>query len=51
MRRVFQLVPLISIAAAAVFFFAKRHYHNDMARLNGAGVEEKAVAAALEVQP
>ncbi|MGE8391873.1 MFS transporter [Pseudomonas sp. BIGb0427] len=29
----FQLVPLISIAAAAVFFIAKRHYHRDMARL------------------
>jgi len=25
-----QLVPLISIAAAAVFFLAKRHYHRDM---------------------
>ncbi|MBH3454404.1 MFS transporter [Pseudomonas monteilii] len=25
-----QLVPLTSIAAAAVFFFAKRHYHRDM---------------------
>lgn len=28
-----QLVPLISIAAAAVFFIAKRHYHRDMDRL------------------
>ncbi|SFO81380.1 MFS transporter [Pseudomonas borbori] len=46
----FQLVPLISIAAAAVFFFAKRHYHNDMARLNDAGVEEKAIEAAAEAQ-
>lgn len=29
----FQLVPLISIGAAAVFFLAKRHYHRDMERL------------------
>ena len=28
-----QLVPLASIAAAAVFFAAKRHYHRDMERL------------------
>lgn len=46
----FRLVPLISILAAAVFFYAKRHYHNDMARLNGDSVDEKAVEAALEVQ-
>lgn len=32
----FQLVPLISIAAAAVFFYGKRHYHKDVARLEGA---------------
>ncbi|HEX5844121.1 MAG TPA: MFS transporter, partial [Pseudomonas sp.] len=44
----FQLVPLVSIAAAAVFLYAKRHYHNDMARLKGEGVEEKAVDAAAE---
>ncbi|MNN55727.1 hypothetical protein D3C81_1706170 [compost metagenome] len=31
----FQLVPLISIAAAAVFFYGKRHYHKDVARLEG----------------
>ncbi|WP_162383892.1 MFS transporter, partial [Citrobacter sp. NCU1] len=29
----FQLVPLISIVVAAVFFYAKRHYLKDMARL------------------
>jgi len=29
----FQLVPLVSIAAAAVFFIGKRHYHRDMERL------------------
>lgn len=30
----FQLVPLMSIGAAAVFFLAKRHYHRDMDRLH-----------------
>lgn len=29
----FRLVPLISIVVAAVFFYAKRHYHKDIARL------------------
>lgn len=46
----FQLVPLISIAAAAVFLYMKRHYHNDMDRLKGGGVEEKAIEAAAEAQ-
>ncbi|CAD5377764.1 Predicted arabinose efflux permease, MFS family [Pseudomonas sp. OF001] len=46
----FQLVPMISIAAAAVFFYAKRYYLNDMARLKGEGVEETATEAALEAQ-
>lgn len=46
----FQLVPLVSIAAAAVFFYAKRHYHKDMARLHGEGGEEKSLEAALETQ-
>ncbi|MBV2132568.1 MFS transporter [Pseudomonas sp. MAP12] len=46
----FQLVPLVSIAAAAVFFYAKRYYLNDMARLKGEGVEETATEAALEAQ-
>jgi dipeptide/tripeptide permease len=31
----FQLVPLISVAAAVVFFYGKRHYHKDVARLEG----------------
>ena len=30
----FQLMPLVSIVAAAVFFYAKRHYHRDMERAN-----------------
>ncbi|RMH82463.1 MFS transporter [Pseudomonas sp. AOB-7] len=46
----FQLVPLVSIAAAAVFLLAGRSYLADMARLKGEGVEEKAVEAALEAQ-
>lgn len=36
----FQLVPLISIAAAVVFFYAKCHYHNDIARLKGEHVDD-----------
>lgn len=31
----FRLVPLISIAAALVFLYARRHYHKDVARLEG----------------
>lgn len=46
----FQLVPLVSIAAAAVFFYGKRHYLNDMARLKGNGGEEKTLDAALGAQ-
>jgi len=34
LQNAFQLMPLVSIAAAAVFFYAKRHYHKDMARFN-----------------
>lgn len=33
--RAFQLVPLLSILAALVFIYARRHYHNDMRRLRG----------------
>lgn len=36
----FQWVPLVSIAAAAVFFYAKCHYHNDIARLKGEHVDD-----------
>ena len=34
----FQLMPLMSIFAAAVFFYAKRHYHNDITRLTEKGL-------------
>lgn len=45
----FQLVPLISIGAAAVFIFAKRHYHRDMARL-ALGGDLKAADGVLEAR-
>ncbi|MNY60037.1 hypothetical protein D3C86_1965440 [compost metagenome] len=46
-----QLVPLISIAAAAVLLYARRHYHNDMARLQGERIGQAASPAAVAVQP
>ncbi|UVJ45376.1 MFS transporter [Pseudomonas sp. LS1212] len=46
----FQLVPLVSIAAAAVFFYARHHYHNDIARLKGECVNDTASGAAFEVK-
>jgi len=49
--KAFQLVPLISIASAAVFLYAKRHYHNDMDRLKNNGVDETATEALVEIQP
>lgn len=36
----FQLMPLVSIAAAAVFFYAKRYYHKDIARFEQQGITE-----------
>lgn len=46
----FQLVPLVSVAAAAVFFYAKCHYHKDIARLQGQSVPEPVSAAGIEVK-
>jgi MFS family permease len=46
----FQVVPLVSIAAAAVFFYAKCHYHKDIARLQGQSVPDSVSAAGLEVK-
>jgi MFS family permease len=46
----FQLVPLVSLAAAAVFFYAKCHYHKDIARLTGDSVAAPISGAALEVK-
>lgn len=36
----FQLMPLVSIAAAAVFFYAKCHYHKDIARFEQQAITE-----------
>jgi MFS family permease len=47
----FQLVPLISIGAAAVFFIAKRHYHSDMARLENLQSVAPGAAPLQEVKP
>ncbi|MDX9669067.1 MULTISPECIES: MFS transporter [unclassified Pseudomonas] len=46
----FQLVPLVSIAAAAVFFYAKCHYRKDIARLAGERLNEPMSKAVLEVK-
>ena len=46
----FQLVPLISLVAAAVFFYAKCHYHKDIARLQGQSVPESISEVGLEVK-
>ena len=34
----FQLMPFMSILSAAVFFYAKRHYHSDIIRLTEQGL-------------
>jgi MFS family permease len=47
----FQLVPMVSIAAAAVFFYAMCHYHKDIARLKGESVNDAPDSAACEVKP
>ncbi|AZD07597.1 putative MFS-type transporter [Pseudomonas chlororaphis] len=44
----FQLVPLVSIGAAAVFFYAQCHYPKDMARLAGERDNESVSEAVLE---
>lgn len=46
----FQLVPLVSIAAAAVFFYARRHYMADMTRLKGESAKAASVDATAEAQ-
>lgn len=51
LQAAFQLVPLISIAAAAVFFIAKRHYHSDMARLAGQQHTTPGAAQIQEIKP
>ncbi|TCM69063.1 putative MFS family arabinose efflux permease [Acinetobacter calcoaceticus] len=44
----FQLMPLISIFSAAVFFYAKCHYHKDIARLDSMTLAEATQASAAE---
>ncbi|GGO84259.1 MFS transporter [Marinobacterium nitratireducens] len=46
LQAAFQLVPLVSIAAAAVFFYAKRSYLKDIAR--GSSPKSEAVAMKAE---
>ncbi|TDF86618.1 MFS transporter [Pseudomonas sp. H9] len=45
----FQLVPLMSIAAAAVFFYIRSHYLDDIARVQGQVVVQAPTKAAMEV--
>ncbi len=47
----FQLVPLMSIAAAAVFFYIRCHYLDDIARVQGEKVDEAPTKAVMEVSP
>jgi MFS family permease len=46
----FQFVPLVSIAAAAVFFYARSHYLKDIARLAGERVSDPVNEVACEVK-
>ncbi|KPG92029.1 multidrug DMT transporter permease [Pseudomonas sp. RIT-PI-q] len=50
LQAAFQWVPLVSIAAAAVFFYAKCHYHADIARLKGQSIVDSGNEALLEVK-
>ncbi|VVN29536.1 Hexuronate transporter [Pseudomonas fluorescens] len=47
----FQLIPLMSIAAAAVFFYIRCHYLDDIARVQGQDVDEAPAKAVMEVSP
>jgi len=46
----FQLMPLVSIAAAAVFFYAKRHYHKDMARFNAQEMNQSIAQSGKQIK-
>jgi MFS family permease len=50
LQTAFQLVPLVSIGAAAVFFYARRHYLQDIARLRGEPGGQATPGAVLEAQ-
>lgn len=45
----FQLIPLMSIAAAAVFFYIRCHYLEDIARVQGKDVDDASTKAVMEV--
>ena len=45
----FQLIPLMSIAAAAVFFYIRCHYLDDIARVQGKDVDDASTKAVMEV--
>ncbi|MCY1400857.1 Hexuronate transporter [compost metagenome] len=47
----FQLVPLMSIAAAAVYFCIRKYYLDDIARPQGDEVDQTPPKAAMEVAP
>ncbi|UNK49704.1 MFS transporter [Lysobacter sp. S4-A87] len=47
LAKAFQLVPLISVAAAAVFYFAKRHYLTDVEHV---GIHARSYAAGMQAQ-
>jgi hypothetical protein len=42
-------VPLMSIAAAAVFFYIRCHYLDDMSRVQGEAVDQAPAKAVMEV--
>ena len=46
----FQMVPLVSVLAAGVFFYAMCHYHKDIARLRDERVNDVPGTAACEVK-
>ncbi|VVN80354.1 MFS transporter [Pseudomonas fluorescens] len=50
LQAAFQCVPLVSIAAATVFFYAKCYYRTDIARLQGEVVKDPVGETASEVR-
>lgn len=51
LQTAFQLVPLVSIAAAAVFLYARCYYLQDIARLRGEPGRTVTSAVAMEARP
>ena len=50
LQNAFQLMPLVSIAAAAVFFYAKRHYHKDMARFSAQEMNQSIAQSGKQIK-